>query len=345
MSDELTDMLMEEGHPGDAQWKYIDNSPGDRVAHPWKLGNALRQIWTEQQEFNRMVKSFQTEVDDWVGTYLLGMLGSSKEVLQAIGWKKHERHQPKINRENLASELADVTKYLLCVWQEFGFTEMEMLEALQSRSEVVRTLFMRQIFAPDCERIIVTDLDGTAADFRAGFAQWMKMEDHVRTLAVDVDLGIPYDRYAMLKDEFESTGGYAHLPVYSDWQWLVQEEKRKGAAIFVATARPTDHFRRIASDTKQWLDEQKIQPDTLLFGRDERIVSLLEMATHNEVLLLEDDPGLAMRAANAGIFVWLRAQPYNTGVKHPLIERWETFPWEVPWETIKGWREQYAKGK
>lgn len=332
-------------HPNAEQWRFIDNEPGERKAHPYKLGQALQQVWGEQADFNRLVKGFQTGVTDWLGTYLLGMLGSSKEVLETVGWKKHERHQASINRENLASDLADVTKYLLSAWQEFGFTEMEFLEALQSRSEIVRTRFTQQIFSPEHKRIIVTDLDGTGADFRTGFARFLGVSDTAGSLSMDVDLGIPYNQYAVSKDSFEMGGGYGTLPVYADWLALVKAEQRTGAAIFVATARPIERFKRIANDTVDWLNDQDLHPDTLLFGRDERVLALLEMAGSNEVLLLEDDPALALRAANAGIFVWLRAQPYNGAVRHPMVERWTSFPEFVPWDVISKWREQYAASK
>jgi hypothetical protein len=64
----------------------------------------------------------------------------------------------------------------------------------------------------------------------------------------------------------------------------------------------------------------------LRIGHEDRLsrACALQAAGH-PVLLWEDDPSLALRAAHTGISVLMRAQPYNFGVKHPNITRVNLF--------------------
>jgi hypothetical protein len=114
---------------------------------------------------------------------------------------------------------------------------------------------------------------------------------------------------------------------------LLQNEWRRGTWVIVVTARPADTIHRIWRDTDEWLQTNGVKYQALLMGRDERLVQLLRLAERrNRVLLLEDDPVLAERAAGAGFRVWMRAQPYNRHVRHGRIARWSAFPEWIDWE-------------
>jgi hypothetical protein len=60
----------------------------------------------------------------------------------------------------------------------------------------------------------------------------------------------------------------------------------------------------------------------LRLGSEERIARACELlAAGHKVVMLEDDPSLALRAAHAGVAVLMRAHPYNAGVQHVNIIR------------------------
>lgn len=298
-----------------------------------ELGQQLNGVWVQQYFYNQKVKSLQTEKQNWNEVYLLGMVSEVDEILKELKWKRHRAEQGAVRKENLADELADATKYIFSLWQENGFTPEQMLTAMWSKGVELDQALEHEFFPATGARYIVTDLDGTGADYRAGFRKWWGRADEVRTLNTDLDNGVPYAEYEQLKTEFEQTGGYADLPVYEDWQAMIRNERQSDTLVLVTTARPHHEIKRIGADTRAWLSNYGISYTGMVFGRDERIIEILRLgARNNQVVLLEDDATLALRAANSGIPVMLRTQPYNKHVAHPNVHRYETFPARVPWE-------------
>lgn len=312
----------------------IDSLPTKLTLAKLRIANDLEELWQAQADYNAKVKALQPELKEWGATYLLGLVGEVGELLTEIRWKRHRRNSGEINRENLGSELADLTKYVLCLWQEYGFTAEDMLSQTLLKTQELAERMEHEFFPPSGHRVIISDLDGTGADYRAGFCRDMGLTDNCHSLQVDVDLGIPLDKYSALKHQFEAGGGYAKLPFYEDWRNLMLTEKEAGTFLVVFTARPYDTYNRIRNDTRSWLNELGIFPDILTFGREERVMELLRLTKDNQVILLEDDPTLAFRAAVSGFTVWLREQPYNTETFHPNILHWKKFPAHIDWEAL-----------
>lgn len=294
------------------------------------------RLWEAQRSYNDMVKSVQTDKPDWNEVYLLGLVGEVDEILRELKWKRqHAGRGISINRDNLADELADATKFILSLWQENGFTIEDMLTAVEIKTSVLEHRLRWEFFPPTSKHVIITDLDGTVANYRKGFNLWLGHEhehDIVRSLNGDLDQGMDWLQYNGLKEEFESSGGYATLPVYADAADLLTRETLRGTTVIVFTARPVSQFQRIRYDTHAWLRLFEIPADHVLFGREERLLALAKLAQNNNtVLLLEDDPVNAMRAANSGFKVYLKDQPYNQEVSHENISRHIEFPTRVNW--------------
>lgn len=299
-------------------------------------GSELVRLWAAQKKYNDAIKAVQTEHASWPEVYVLGAMGELDEVLRATKWKYHKPgRKERVDREALSEELADLTKYVVSLWQEFGFGIPEMLAAIGRKTQRLEHELTNNWFPPEGVNVIVTDLDGTVADFRKGYAAGGLAVDNVKTLAVDLDNGIKWDTYEAQKVAWEQAGGYAMLPAYADAVELLAREYDAGAYLLVVTARPAESIRRVVRDTEEWLREYGVNYSALLMGRDERLVQLLRLTERrNKVLLLEDDPTLALRAASSGMKVWLRDQPYNATVEHPNISRYTTFPGRVDWETL-----------
>lgn len=301
--------------------------------------NQLLQLWQHQEQYNDHVKAVQPERTDWMETYLLGLTKQVGDVLEAMQWERHRKEQgvsDKTRRENIAHDLADATKYLFSLWQEQGFSAQDMLDRTLDRTWQLELRFQSDWFPVRNSKVIVTDLDGTGADYRKGWTEWSGIPDAPASLALDLDNGIRYGDYDRLKREFEESGGYANLAVYPDWRHLLLQEKEFDTQILVTTARPAKEMKSVETDTYAWLRQYNI-PHTgdVVFGRDERILELIHLgARDNKVVLLEDEPTLALRAAKAGYPVLLRIQPYNKGVEHPLIWRVQEFPKQIPWGAL-----------
>lgn len=294
----------------------------------------LERIWELQESYNARVRQRESpdNYEYWMKQYLLGAVSEVDEILREINWKIHRRGHP-MDRTNLARELADLTKYTLSLWQWSGFTMEEFLQYTHDKSLELEDQWQQDFLnEPDPgQPVILFDLDGTVGDYRTAFYKWLQVNhrkalppDMGEHMAMEIDLGLPYAQYAEYKEEFEANGGYGLLDVYPDaWEALVA---LCAAGVYLAayTARPAQRYSRIWSDSWRWLESRGLAAfvKELRIGQEARVARACELkAAGHMVLLLDDDPSTAIRAAAAGIEVVMRDQPYNIGVEHPNITR------------------------
>lgn len=301
-----------------------------------KLANRLEEFWVEQKLYNTDIRnendfSIDHPVTYWSKQYLLGLVSEIDEVLREINWKRHRKRQGvALSRENLALELSDLTKYVMSLWQLYDFSLWEMLDWINIKSYIMRTQWEMERAKPEPEQLIVIcDIDGTLADWRWSFIQWLNNhygyslkegDDPETTLLMDQDLHVPYTEYNRLKEEFENTGGYLTLQPYLDAVQAVRLLKAHGAFLVVFTARPTDRSKIIWWDTYQWLKSNFVIPHILEIGNENRILYGADLLkAGHKVVLFDDNPGNILRAANSGIKVWVKPKKYNQAIYHPNV--------------------------
>lgn len=310
----------------------------------------LNRLWHAQVEYNKAIRSLEKpeNFEYWIKQYLLGLVSEVDEILYEINWKRHRRGTKLLNKHNLGRELADVTKYTLCLWEHAGFTVDEMLQLCWEKTVELNDQYAQEFaFAlkPN-QPVVITDIDGTLGNWRKAFRDWLVDEKHYtpaedasQTYVIEIDLQIPYRKYAELKEEFEATGGYRLLAPYPDTVEFLQEAESWGTAVIAYTSRPAFSHSRIWSDTWAWL--QQIGLDVVVKelvisaeGRISRACQLVEQG--HLVVLLEDEPSWALRAANAGITVLLRDHPYNRGVMHENLVRVTTYDYNLHGHFLRG---------
>lgn len=281
-------------------------------------------IWREQLEYNQRLWEgpHPDNCDEWTKDLALGLLSEVDELMRELSWKRHRNRGAVPNRENIAQELADITKYVMCLWQAWGFHPEEVYEAVSTKTEIMEQRYNQEFTAPQPGRVVViSDLDGTIANWRAGFARWCWNRGYLNdtqakglpdTLDFDLDMAVAYPDYHRWKHEFESDGGYRHLPDYADGIRFLQYARKLGCYVICITARPQEQYKRIWYDTWMWLKDKGCLPDQLLFGGVERVLLSQELCAGNhKVLLLDDDPEHLRRAVGCGATVWGRRQNYN----------------------------------
>ena len=300
------------------------------------MDDLLHLLWEQQGRYNQHVRAKENpdNYEYWMKQYLLGAVAEVDEVLQEINWKIHRRGHP-MNQNNLAHELADLTKFVWCLWEWSGFTHHDMLQFVKEKSDELEAQMVQDFdtVIPDGSPVILTDLDGTLGDWRRAFMDWgiehdkfPATPDPSKSLAMETDIGIPYLLYAKLKEEFEATGGYKQIQVYPDVLDTLGTVQSRGIPIIAYTARPAEKHTRIWADTWHWINENALPIQELRIGSEARIVRACELIEQGHpVVLLDDDPSLALRAAQAGINVFMRAHPYNEGVSHNRIVRVHRF--------------------
>ena len=304
----------------------------------------MRALYGQQQVFNHLIRDNIIKTDlEWQLTYVQGLQQEIAELLEHIDWNPRWKDDSRNDQTSIALELADITKYLLCLWQAFGFQYDEMLRWIEQKSDIVEFRATQRFrYPPENQNVLFVDLDGTIADWRRGFLEWMMTEptgflnchskDSLKSLSMDMDFDWTYSDYKRLKDDFEWQGGYANLPPFQDAIELLQTWQNSFVQpyVVVCTARPVD-IARVYYDTFSWLDTYQLTAHEIHMVGDERVQLAMEMKDRgNTVIMLEDNPHLAMRAAVNNLHVVMRAFPYNKLAIHYNIHRTSDF------STLKG---------
>lgn len=283
------------------------------------LGTLLNYIWTAQAKHNILVKRVEERThEEWIQTYLQGMQSEISELLDEINWKVHRKSRTDWDSVGALIELADITKYVFSLWIHLGISPKEALQYVQTKSEIVEHRFWHEWKdLPRDKLIIISDLDGTLADWRTGFSEWatannvLSKSDVIKTMNLDLDMGWSYTDYASAKAQFEYSGGHLTLPPFADGIQFVHEAQEIGALLYIVTARPTKPSRNFY-DTYGWCKACELAPEWVYLMGDQRIALACKLAQHNTVIALEDNPDLARRYAANGILTIVRVFPYNT---------------------------------
>lgn len=287
------------------------------------------EIFKQQKEYNENIRHSEDTKEEWTEKYLLGLVSEIDDILDSIRWKRHRAvYEFEPDRINLGYDFADLTKYVLSLWELWGFKSIDVIDFVKNKNVILEELFRQEFEAIPTDRmIVITDLDGTLGDWRKTFMEWAfhthgirPAEDGMKLLQIDSDLAMRYEDYYKLKEHFESSGQYRNIFIYPEVREFLHWLRDTFDAYIIAhTARPWQQYYRIWGDTWEWIAENGLPIDQLRIGSDSRILLASKLGGVN-VLMLEDDPGLMLRAAHSGIRVVAREHPYNIGVNHGHIK-------------------------
>lgn len=293
----------------------------------------LASIWKQQQKYNDRIKERQNRSSaEWMEVYILGLMSECGQLLEAMRWKKNRLQTVEEFGPNVPEELADITKFVLSMWQQIGFTPEQMIERVHRKGLLLDSLFTQEFETQLKPDVVVFDVDNVLADTQAALAQFFDLEHFdVSKLRSSIHLDLaanqPFDEYRRLKNKFELEGGYLKLDPIYPIRFLFKELRNRDISIVCYTARPVDVFKRIRQDTFEWFLEFGVKPDIVRFGREERISWIANLIrSGHRVVLMDDDPGIAVRAELNNVPVIVPYQEYNSkhsnfnGTVHDLIQ-------------------------
>lgn len=292
------------------------------------LSELLRDIWDQQREYNEKIFAIEgtNEPNYWSRQYLLGLTSQVAEVLHEIKWKRHRNENgKKIVRLNVLEEIADIAKFTISLAQIWGFSAEQVLQAVYEKGEILDFRLKMEFKEPlHGKKILITDVDGTLADYASTFKAYLPGDifanSAINTLLIDDSLQITYPDYYEIKEKFEEDGGYRGIFPYSDTANALQNMKRLGYYIIVVTSRPAKIYKRIFKDTLYWFGLHNLPIDELYMLGSDRILLACELAKDNEVILWEDDPEILRRASNSNITTFARKHAYNSDLILPSVK-------------------------
>jgi hypothetical protein len=274
----------------------------------------LREVWKQQTAYNIGVKKIQDRSSsEWMETYILGLMSECGQLLDAMRWKRNRLQSIEEFGPNVPEELADITKFVFSMWILMGSSPEDMLRAVYTKGILLDTIFSQEFNFSPKSKVVVFDLDNVLADTQTALAEYMGVEKALQNIHLDIAANLSFDEYRDLKNQFEKLGGYRHLAPIYDTVELFDFLRASDCSIVVWTARPVAVFKRIRQDTIDWFFQQGAQPDAIFYGREQRIPYLADLRNKgHKVVLVEDDPGLILRAKMMKIPTIVPYRLYNT---------------------------------
>ncbi len=147
---------------------------------------------------------------------------------------------------------------------------------------------------------IVVDIDGIIADYRLGLLFWIRQscpelsqKANVHILRKDtwVDaetMEIPYRKWLDTLEMFRMSGGKQSIPVFEGAKELLDKSKSMGNEIVLLTSRPIDLYSNIYRDTVEWLRNNQLPYDLLLWSKS-KAEMIYKMRLTDKVLFAIDD--------------------------------------------------------
>src|SRR5690606_35890670 len=250
----------------------------------------FNRIWENQAEFNRKLVDFEAirdnkeEFQKWNNFYTLALHREVSEVLDTVNWKIHRRENKPEIKSNTLEELVDCFKYWMCLCQLHGFTPEDIEEEYYRKSNVVVQRHKQEIMdtiKAGKDRVVGVDIDGVLADYPRSFVDFINKElgtnytmDMVDSYNIYECLGIPTEVGVKLKDKYRQTGQKRFIPVCEGARELLVWLREQGYKIMLLTARPYQQYKRIFADTIEWLENNNLPYDSIIFDekKEERLI-------------------------------------------------------------------------
>lgn len=210
----------------------------------------------------------------------LGINEETTEYLKHLGYKSllPDGAHASDRRAARLVELADILKYTLSLAHIDGFTARELYNAVLSKTEVVDTRRKLEMMQTN---IASFDIDGVLADIDGAGYDWQASEED--------------------KARFFDNGGALRARPLAGARWLLTYLRNMGWGIVLVSARKCYLHSRLEAETYQWLREQDMQFDRIIFAYDK--AQALADARLPIVFHVEDSPKHALDVARSGIEV------------------------------------------
>lgn len=291
----------------------------------------FNSIWKDQLNFNKKlvdldaVRNNKEEFQKWNNFYHLALMREVGEVLDTVDWKIHRKEHKSTIRSNTLEELIDCFKYWMCLCQLHGFTPEEIEEAYYQKSIVVEQRHKQEIVdainLSNC-KVVGVDIDGVLADYPRSFVEFINKElgtnyDHrkVDNYNVPQALGLSVETGMRLKDKYRQTGQKRFIPVIPGAAEFLQKLRNHGYKIMLLTSRPYQKYKRIFSDTMEWLQKNNLVFDSIIFDekKEERLVK--EFGVDKIEFFVDDVAKNANTISQLGLPCYLIDRPYNKDAK------------------------------
>lgn len=290
------------------------------------MNKDFREIWDDQYSFNDKlvdldsVKEDKEKFQKWSNFYHLALMREVGEVLDTVDWKIHRKEKKDFIRSNTLEELTDVLKYWMSLCQLHGFDYDDIFESYFNKTAVVEQRHKQEMqdSITETDKVVGVDIDGVLADYPRSFVEFINEElgtkhdaSSLQTYHIYEELGIDKELGIYLKDKYRQSGYKRNIPVIDGAKELLQGLRDKGYKIVILTARPYKKYNRIFADTMDWLNNNGLVYDEIIFDEEKEERLLKEFGKNQVEFFIEDVANNANGIAELGANCFLVDRPYN----------------------------------
>jgi uncharacterized HAD superfamily protein len=275
------------------------------------------KIWQDSDLFESN-KEYRIKVKK---DMILGIFDQTSDLLNTFSWGKHILESTE-DVYNGKIELIDIAKFIIGLFILEGGTAEEFYQLFSKKSEELDKKWeaAKNKLTHDND-VVVFDIDGVLANYEKTYMNFLIKEKHLPVVESDRSdysfyktFGIKRQDEEKYHSEFIQEGKFLEIEPYRHAVSVVNELHDMGLKIILLTARPNWIFKRLTSDTRQWLDVNNFQYDLLLWNKDKSDAIINNVFPANVLYMIEDRDKHAIEVTHAGIDVLLIDKTYNRQV-------------------------------
>jgi hypothetical protein len=257
----------------------------------------------------------------WTKDYVLHIEGELHELMGETNWKMHKIGGAPPIISNIKEEWIDSLKFLIGLANIWGFNADDIMEEFERKSQVVEYRYgmeqrLRSISPQDS--VVAVDIDGVLNEYPRVFYNWLienapEFQGRQYLDRLTVNEKIDSSRYLELKDIYRQSGAKRYQAVREGARELLNGIRAAGGTVILLSKRPFWKFSRIYADTLEWLDNNGLRFDAVLFDRDKHCKILKDFP--GLVAMVEDNPNVAREILSIGKPVVLVRGDMNIGIE------------------------------
>lgn len=293
-----------------------------------------RERWERQLAFNNKFfvdkvnktvdKLTLSEREDWTQKFLLHIVKEQAEVLDEINFKMHRKENKNVILSNVIEEMMDIQKFVLGLFQVWGFTYQEYCEAFDRKTSVVEQRYNQEnelnLINP-YNPICAFDLDGVVFDYPKCFLDWVYMTTGFKFVDInELKSNFKMQDYEYLKDKYRQCGIKSKLPLKPGFREFLDILRENKFQVIGLTSRPYKKYSRIYPDTLENLKLHKVSLDAL-FWSENKCLDILRLFP-NIKFFIDDDLNQIIPISEQGYKTfWLK-------------QKWQELPYKYPKQII-----------
>lgn len=245
--------------------------------------------------------------------FVLHLIKEATEVLDTVQFKMHRKIDVEFIETNTVEELIDCQKYLWGLFQLMGVSYEDLKKEYWRKTQVVEQRYHQEHelkeFAKH-KKVCAVDLDGVLCKYPEPWLYYLNdnLQTSYTTLK-EAKIKVDMLTYSSIKSKYRQSGVKKNIePIEGSVEFL-EMLKYYGYSIVILTSRPYKKYFRLFADTLDWLRDNNMKYDSILFDDNKNMKILKEIP--NIQFMVEDSFRYANSVAAVGYRCYLMVKTLN----------------------------------